>query len=234
MRVAILGTRGIPASYSGFETSVQETAVRFVRAGIETIVYCKRPEGVEAPAEYRGVTLRYLPSVSTKHLETITRTALSVISVVFSHVDAVIVYGLGNALFLPFLSLFSLPAIAVVDGADWERAKWGVFAKWFLKSSRVLAVRFSRFYVVDNELLSIGPAGFDLGRTFDRWPMSDAAWARFCRGYGSSAPAQPEAVGFWKIYAALLGARVRYERSPQRLDAVLRRLQRFAAGDGLG
>ena len=91
-----------------------------------------------------------------------------------------------------------------------------------------------RLHVVDNELLSIGPAGFDLGRTFDRWPMSDAAWARFCRGYGSSAPAEPEAVGFWKIYAALLGARVRYERSPQRLDAVLRRLRRFAAGDGLG
>lgn len=88
--------------------------------------------------------------------------------------------------------------------------------------------------VIDNELLSIGPAGLDLGRTFDRWPMSEAAWASFCRGYRSSAPAKPEAVGFWKIYAALLGARVRYERSPGRLDASLGLLRLFAAGDGLG
>ena len=87
--------------------------------------------------------------------------------------------------------------------------------------------------VIDNELLTIGPAGFDLGRTFDRWPMSDAAWMRFWRGYRSSAPAEPEAVGFWKIVAALLGARVRYERSPQRLDAALALLRRLAAGEGL-
>lgn len=88
--------------------------------------------------------------------------------------------------------------------------------------------------VIDNELLTIGPAGFDLGRTFDRWPMSDATWARFCRGYRSSAAAEPEAIGYWKILAALLGARVRYERSPDRLDATLALLRRFAAGDGLG
>jgi hypothetical protein len=87
--------------------------------------------------------------------------------------------------------------------------------------------------VIDNELLTIAPAGFDLGRTFDRWPMSNPAWARFCRGYRSSAPAEPEAVGFWKILAALLGARVRYERSPARLDASLALLRRFAAGNGL-
>ena len=87
--------------------------------------------------------------------------------------------------------------------------------------------------VIDNELLTVGPAGFDLGRTFDRWPMSDAAWVRFRRGYRSSAPAEPEAVGFWKIVAALLGARIRYERSPARLEASLALLRRFAAGNSL-
>lgn len=59
--------------------------------------------------------------------------------------------------------------------------------------------------VIDNELLTIAPAGFDLGRTFDRWPMSNPAWARFCRGYRSSAPAEPEAVGFWKIPCGAAG-----------------------------
>jgi len=56
---------------------------------------------------------------------------------------------------------------------------------------------------------------------------------RFRRGYRSSVPAEPEAVGFWKIVAALLGARIRYERSPARLEASLALLRRFAAGNSL-
>jgi len=153
MRVAIVGTRGIPASYSGFETSVQETAVRFVRAGIETIVYCRQKQSAESPAEYQGVKLRYLPSFKTKHLETITHTTLSVLSTVFSKVDAVILYGLGNSIFLLVYRAFSIPVVAVVDGADWERMKWGRFAKWYLRMNRRFAVRLSSSYVVDNELL---------------------------------------------------------------------------------
>jgi Ser/Thr protein kinase RdoA (MazF antagonist) len=87
--------------------------------------------------------------------------------------------------------------------------------------------------VIDNELLAIAPAGFDLGRTFDRWPMSEDAWARFCRGYRSSARAEVEAIGFWKILAALMGARVRFQRTPARLDAALALLRRFIEGEGL-
>jgi hypothetical protein len=87
--------------------------------------------------------------------------------------------------------------------------------------------------VIDNELLAIRPAGLDLGRTFDRWPMSDGAWGRFLRGYRSVAAAEPEAIGFWKIVAALTGARVRFERSPARLVATLALLRRFAAGSSL-
>lgn len=87
--------------------------------------------------------------------------------------------------------------------------------------------------VIDNELLAIAPAGFDLGRTFDRWPMSAAAWGRFRRGYRSSAAAEVEAIGFWKILAALMGARVRFQRAPARLDAALALLRRFIEGEGL-
>jgi len=82
--------------------------------------------------------------------------------------------------------------------------------------------------VIDTEQLAVAPAGFDLGRTFDRWPMSAAAWTRFRRGYQSSAPAAVEAIGFWKIVAALVGARVRHKRTPARLDAALVLLRRLA------
>jgi glycosyltransferase involved in cell wall biosynthesis len=68
--------------------------------------------------------------------------------------DFIILYGVGNSIFIPFLKLMKYPVIAVVDGADWERKKWGFFAKIVLKISRILAVKYSNFYVVDNEILA--------------------------------------------------------------------------------
>ncbi|MGH3054371.1 MAG: phosphotransferase family protein, partial [Gaiellaceae bacterium] len=84
--------------------------------------------------------------------------------------------------------------------------------------------------VIDNERLSIEPPGYDLGRTFDRWPMSAAAWQRFRGGYRSSAPAEPQSIGFWKIVVALVGARIRFKYTPARLGASLVLLRRLAAG----
>ncbi len=153
MKIAIVGSRGIPASYSGFETSVQETAVRFVQNGIETLVYCRSNYFKTKLQTYNGVRLFYLPSIKSKHLDTITHTFLSVIFSLFSGVDAVIMYGVGNSVFLPVYKVFSIPVISVVDGADWEREKWGTIARWFLKMSKGFAVRFSASFVVDNELL---------------------------------------------------------------------------------
>jgi Ser/Thr protein kinase RdoA (MazF antagonist) len=87
--------------------------------------------------------------------------------------------------------------------------------------------------IIDNELLGINPAGLDLGRTFHRWPMPEAAWHRFLRGYRSSAPREPEAIGFWKISAALTGTRVFLQRMPERVDASVALLRRFAEGQSL-
>lgn len=90
-----------------------------------------------------------------------------------------------------------------------------------------------RLRVIDNEQLEIGPAGFDLGRTFHRWPMSDQAWRSFSDGYRSAAPADPGATGFWRLSASLVGTRVFLERMPERLDASLSLLRRFVAGRDL-
>jgi thiamine kinase-like enzyme len=87
--------------------------------------------------------------------------------------------------------------------------------------------------IIDNELLSINPAGLDVGRTFHRWPMARATWRRFLHGYRSAAPSEPEAIGFWKISAALTGTRVSFQLMPERFEGSLALLRRFAAGDGL-
>lgn len=154
MKVAIVGSRGIPASYSGFETSIQETATRFVSAGVDTIVYCRRHHYRMRPERFEGVQLIYCRSIKNKYLDTITHTLLCFIdSFRRPDVDIIILYGVGNSLFIPLYRMLAKPVIAVLDGADWERKKWGPSARWFLKISRVIAVHCANYYVVDSEIL---------------------------------------------------------------------------------
>jgi len=101
--------------------------------------------------------------------------------------------------------------------------------KDFCAENMVIDTR-GRLRVIDNEQMVVEPAGFDLGRTFDRWPMSDDAWQRFLSGYRTAAPAEPRALAFWQIVATLVGARVRLQRDPARLLATLDRVRGFISG----
>ena len=74
MRIAILGTRGIPARYGGFETFAEELSTRLVERGHQVTVYCRQAHGEPL---YRGVCLQYLPTIRHKYFETIAHTAVS-------------------------------------------------------------------------------------------------------------------------------------------------------------
>jgi Ser/Thr protein kinase RdoA (MazF antagonist) len=87
-----------------------------------------------------------------------------------------------------------------------------------------------RLRVIDNEMLAVRPPGFDLARTFHLWPMAPDTWARFRRGYRSAAPAEPEAAAFWRLVAALQGARIFLALSPTRSAACVALLRRLLAG----
>lgn len=82
--------------------------------------------------------------------------------------------------------------------------------------------------VIDNEWFTIDPAGFDLGRTFTRWPMSEGAWARFLRAYRSTARVDPGPLSFWKLVVALWTLRIRLHQPPEHLARPLGLLRRFA------
>jgi glycosyltransferase involved in cell wall biosynthesis len=156
MRIAILGTRGIPASYSGFETSVEETASRLVERGHEVTVYC-RTSYVETPeSQYRGAQLVKLPSIQSKHLDTPSHTTLSVFHMLTRHYrpDVIQMYGVGNSLWLLPLRLKRCPIVSVVDGLDWKRKKWGRFASAFLRTSERFAVWWADEYVVDSHVVA--------------------------------------------------------------------------------
>jgi glycosyltransferase involved in cell wall biosynthesis len=152
MRIAILGTRGIPANYSGFETSVEETAWRLVERGHKVAVYCRTSYVETMASQYRGVRLVKLPSVRSKHLDTPSHTTLSVIHTLThrERPDVIQMYGVGNSLWLLPLRLTRCPVVSVVDGLDWKRKKWGGFASTFLRASEQFAVWWSNEYVVDS------------------------------------------------------------------------------------
>lgn len=155
MKIAILGTRGIPANYSGFETSVEETAWRLVERGHEVTVYCRKNIINHSGQIYRGIRLVKLPSIRSKHLDTPSHTTLSVLHVITRSYrpDVIQMYGVGNALWLIPLRLSGIRLVSVVDGLDWKRKKWKKFASLFLKISQYFAVWLSDEYVVDSRVV---------------------------------------------------------------------------------
>ena len=132
MRIALLGTRGIPANYGGFETFAEELSVRLVERGHQVTVYCRErsPE-----PEYRGVQLRYLPTIRHKYLDTLAHTGFSTLDLLLKRFDAVLYCNAANALFTFWPRLTGMPTALNVDGLERHRKKWNRIAKtWYLVS----------------------------------------------------------------------------------------------------
>jgi glycosyltransferase involved in cell wall biosynthesis len=149
LKIALVGTRGVPARYGGFETAVEEIGQRLAARGHLVTVYC-RNRGSGAPSNYLGMTLVNLPALRSKSLETLSHTALSVIRlVVHRKPDVVILFNAANAPFLPFLRLRGIPVSTHVDGLEWKRSKWGGAARSYYRVGEALAVRWSNALIAD-------------------------------------------------------------------------------------
>ncbi|HVW79659.1 MAG TPA: DUF1972 domain-containing protein [Mycobacteriales bacterium] len=149
--VAILGTRGIPASYGGFETFAEKLAVRLVDAGTDVTVYCRRRYAT-AGSEWSGVRLVTLPTISHKYLDTVVHTFLSVIHLVLrTRVRDVILCNAANAAVLPVLRLFGVRVVMNVDGLEWRRGKWGIAGRAWYRAGEWLSVRWASVLVTDAE-----------------------------------------------------------------------------------
>lgn len=132
MRIAILGTRGIPAHYGGFETFAEELSIRLVERGHQVSVYCR-----ERPAElrWRGVDLRYLPALRHKYLETLHHTFFSTLDLFSNHHDIALYCNAANAIFTPLARMAGSAVALNVDGLERQRKKWNFFARsWYLMS----------------------------------------------------------------------------------------------------
>lgn len=149
--VAILGTRGIPANYGGFETFAEHLALRLVGAGVPVTVYCRRNYAT-AGSSWRGVRLVTLPTVSNKYLDTVLHTLLSVAHVVLrTRVRDVILCNAANAPMLLPLRLARRRVVMNVDGLEWRRGKWGIAGRSWYRIGEWLSVRWSGVLVTDAE-----------------------------------------------------------------------------------
>ncbi len=133
-RVAVIGGRGIPAKYSGFDTLIEELATRLVeRHGMDVTVYCRRPYYAERPRVWQGIRCVYLPAFGGKGFESLFHTSLSVLHACAGRSDVVFVVDPANAPCVLPLKLLRRPVIVHTDGLGWKRSKWGAFSRRYYK-----------------------------------------------------------------------------------------------------
>lgn len=125
MKIAVIGTRGVPANYGGFETCAEELAVGLAANGHDVTVYCRPGNAPGDPSEYKGVNLIYRPLIESKSLGTITHTASSLLHAVRHDFDVLMVFNAGNGPLCVLPRLLRRRMAVNVDGLEWKRAKWG-------------------------------------------------------------------------------------------------------------
>src|SRR3954451_2393187 len=141
LRIAMVGTRGVPAAYGGFETAVEEIGSRLAARGHEITVYC-RPKDHIRPAEHLGMKLVHLPALKKKSLETLSHTALSALHMLTQRRhDMAFVFNAANSPFVPLITSRGVPTAVHVDGLEWKRGKWGKWGKRYYRMAEQLSVR---------------------------------------------------------------------------------------------
>ncbi|MBN2305456.1 MAG: glycosyltransferase family 4 protein [Anaerolineae bacterium] len=146
-RIVMIGSRGVPANYGGVETYVEEVGSYLAAHGFQVAVYC-HPKYVTQRGTYRGMELRFVPTIPTKHLETIVHTILSTIHALWNGADIFHYHALGPTTLAWLPRLFGRKVIATVQGLDWQRAKWGRFARWYLKLGEWATCHFPHVTIV--------------------------------------------------------------------------------------
>lgn len=148
LSIAMVGTRGVPARYGGFETCVEQVGRRLADRGHRVVVYC-RPVDDERPTSHLGMELVHRASLRRRSLETLSHTALSAGHLLRHRTDVALMFNAANAPFLPALRAARIPVATHVDGLEWKRAKWGGAGRNYYKLVERLAVRWSDALIAD-------------------------------------------------------------------------------------
>jgi glycosyltransferase involved in cell wall biosynthesis len=149
--IAIVGTRGAPARYGGFETFAEELGARLAARGHEVVVYCR-----ERPDEplYRGMRLRYLPTIRHKYLDTLAHTFLSTLDLVRVRPHVALYCNAANAVFTALPRLLGTPVALNVDGLERHRKKWNALGKAWYHMGERLSTWFPNVVITDAQAIA--------------------------------------------------------------------------------
>lgn len=140
LSIAFIGGRGVGGTYSGIETYYEELGSRLAERGHAVTAYC-RPYFTPGTVSYRGIRVRRVPCVRSKHLETLSHSLLSTFDALRRDYDIIQYHAIGSAPLSLLPRLFGRTTILSVRGLDWQRAKWGRFARTALKFGEWASVR---------------------------------------------------------------------------------------------
>ena len=145
----MIGTRGVPARYGGFETAVEEIGSRLASRGHCVTVYCRRTD--DTSGEHRGMRRVVLPSLRGRSVETLSHTFLSVLHIVWPRhrPDVAFVFNAANAPMIVILKLLGVPVAVHVDGLEWRRAKWGRIGRAYYLLCERFAARVADALIAD-------------------------------------------------------------------------------------
>jgi glycosyltransferase involved in cell wall biosynthesis len=166
MRIAIIGSRGYPYVYSGYETLVRELGERLAAGGQEVTVYCHRGLFRERPRRLNGIRLVYLPTIERKNLSQFVHSLQSMVHACFCRYDAILVVNSANGPFGLLTRLCGMRTAINVDGLEWLRPKWrGLGARYFRWASRQATRRFDRVVTDSLEMQKIYAREFGAAST---------------------------------------------------------------------
>lgn len=151
LRIALIGTRGIPGGYSGFETAVEEIGTRMVTRGHDVTVYCRTHTTTSQDSTYKGCHLVYMSTIHNKYLDTIFHTFVSTLHMCFiNRVDTAIYFIAGNSPLVLLARMLRIKTLHNVDGLDSKRQKWPRMAKRYLRFAEWLSARAPNITVTDS------------------------------------------------------------------------------------
>ena len=153
LKIAMLGTRGIPASYSGFETCVEQLGQRLVKRGHKVTVYCRSHHITYKGDYYKGMRLVKLPTIKNKYLDTLFHTFLSSFHAINEKFDIGLYFIAGNSPATWILRPFGTKTLLNVDGLDWKREKWPEIARQYIKFSEFLATFLPNIIITDSRIV---------------------------------------------------------------------------------
>lgn len=153
MKIALLGTRGVPASYSGFETCVEQLGQRLVERGHEVTVYCRKHHITYPEQFYKGMRLVTLPTIQNKYLDTMVHSFLSSLHALTKGYNVAIYFIAGNSPVTWIPRIVGTKTLLNVDGLDWKREKWPTIAKKYIQLAERLATFLPDAYLTDSRVV---------------------------------------------------------------------------------